>query len=103
MSKVKGCINDTCSAKHKEILFKEDDMFCPKCGQPLYYVCKSCHTKLPDGENKLCVRCLAKKEDRKKNIKVGVGAAVATVSAADRKSTRLNSSHHQVSRMPSSA
>lgn len=89
MAKVKGCINDTCAAKHKKLLFKEDDEFCPKCGQPLSYVCKSCHTKLLDGKEKYCVRCIAKREDLKKDVLTHATAITTGVAAVAKTAPKL--------------
>ena len=65
MGRVKGCINETCIANQKKFTFKEVDDYCSKCGNTLYYVCKKCHTQLPDDSEKYCMRCLAEKQDRK--------------------------------------
>lgn len=54
---LKGCINEECIAKQKKMYFKDSDTFCPKCGQPLCYVCKRCGMKLPDNTRKYCIRC----------------------------------------------
>ena len=63
----------------------------------------------PSGYPKKTTIALAKaiKEGKRCRINIWSGASVGPEIeeelAADRKSTRLNSSHHQVSRMPSSA
>lgn len=54
---LKGCVNEECIAKQKKMYFKDSDTFCPKCGQPLCYVCKRCGMKLPDNTRKYCIRC----------------------------------------------
>ena len=54
---LKGCVNEGCIAKQKKIYFKDSDVYCPKCGQPLFYVCKRCGMKLPDKTRKYCIRC----------------------------------------------
>lgn len=54
---VKGCINEACIAYKSKLHFKDSDQFCPKCGNPLYYVCKRCGKQLPDNSRKYCLRC----------------------------------------------
>lgn len=61
----KGCINETCIARKKKIAFKSDDLFCPKCGKPLEYVCSKCWKKLADGSQKYCIRCQSDIQDKK--------------------------------------
>ena len=76
MGKIKGCGNESCETHKKKITYKESEAFCSKCGSPLVYVCKDCHTQLPDDAKKYCVRCFAEHEDRKdkaKKLAAGVG------------------------------
>ena len=76
MGKIKGCGNEACEAFKKKITYKEAEAFCSKCGSQLVYVCKDCHTQLPDNAKKYCVRCFAEHEDRKdkaKKVAAGVG------------------------------
>ena len=79
MSKVKGCINIQCVAKHKEIRFKEDDSFCSKCGQELVYVCEKCHEPVEEPDKKYCLKCQEeidrKKEQRKEKMDKAVEVA----------------------------
>lgn len=74
---LKGCINDECIAKQKRMYFKESDMYCPKCGKPLCYVCKRCGMKLPDNSRRYCIRCENEMKDERdewgKTIMNGVG------------------------------
>ncbi|HYE83732.1 MAG TPA: hypothetical protein VEG39_16405 [Clostridia bacterium] len=82
MRKIKGCGNDSCEAHKKKITYKQSEGFCSKCGSPLAYVCKDCYTQLPDDCERYCVRCLAKRADRKdkaKKIVGGVGSGVAAI------------------------
>lgn len=70
MANVKGCINAACVAHEKQTLYKDVDDYCSKCGSRLVYVCKKCHTQLPDSSEQLCERCLAEKQDKKdRNLK----------------------------------
>ena len=64
----KGCTNPECvMCKKKEHAHKED-VFCPRCGGSLSFVCEKCHTVLADGSTKLCVTCQAKKDDTTEKI-----------------------------------
>lgn len=79
MKVIKGCGNESCEAHKRKITYKETETFCSKCGKKLVFVCKDCYTQLPNDEEKYCVRCSAKHEDRKEEAKkvaagVGVGA-----------------------------
>lgn len=78
MAKVKGCINESCTAHAKKYHYKASDEFCSKCGQPLSFVCKSCYTPIEESQS-LCVLCEAKKKDRNGKI---IGAAKAAGGAA---------------------
>ena len=51
--------------QQKKMHFKENDLFCPKCGQPLYYVCKRCGMQLPDNTRRYCLRCENELKDKK--------------------------------------
>lgn len=82
MGRVKGCINKVCVANQKKITYKEGDDYCSKCANKLYYVCKKCHTQLPDDSEKYCVRCLAKKQDHKDHALKIVSRTVVTVGIA---------------------
>ena len=73
---MKGCTNITCAAYHKRTQFKKTDDFCSKCGQPLSYVCKKCHTPVDGASIKYCLSCAeemaAKREMMKeKAVKAG--------------------------------
>ncbi len=73
---VKGCLNKECVANQEKKNFGEHYDFCPKCGQPLSYVCKDCRMALEDNSRKYCVRCESKhKDDREQIGKVVVGKA----------------------------
>lgn len=82
MGKIKGCGNESCEAQKKKITYKQSEAFCSKCGSLLVYVCKDCHTQLPDDAKKYCVRCFAEHEDRKdkaKKLAAGVGGGALAV------------------------
>ena len=82
MGKIKGCGNESCETHKKKITYKESEAFCSKCGSPLVYVCKDCHTQLPDDATKYCVRCFAEHEDRKdkaKKLAAGFGGGALAV------------------------
>ena len=80
MGKVKGCVNQSCSAKQNKNKYKETDMHCTKCGQKLAFVCPKCYTVLPENSGKYCIRCAEGKKDTKdKTIKIAgtVGGVAA--------------------------
>lgn len=78
MGKIKGCGNESCEAHKKKFNYKESEAFCSKCGRPLVYVCKDCHTQLSDDTKKYCIRCFAEHEDRKDKVKrIAAGGALA--------------------------
>jgi len=78
MGKIKGCSNETCVAHKKKTTYKESDKFCPKCGNALTLVCKDCKTQLSSDKDKYCLRCHAKRDDKKDKVKIiGGGAALA--------------------------
>jgi len=82
MGRIKGCGNGPCEANKKKITYKETETFCSRCGRPLVYVCRECYTQLPDNTEKYCVRCHAKREDRKDKAKkagVGIGGGALAV------------------------
>jgi len=92
MGRVKGCVNDSCSAHQKHVKYKEDESYCSICGEPLAYVCRDCYTPLPNAKEKYCVRCRAVRDDRrdkvmKKAAKIGTGvvAGVGTVLVGGKK------------------
>ena len=76
MGKVKGCGDEKCVAHKKKIVYKDSESFCSKCGNSLVYVCKDCKTQMPGDSEKYCVRCLAKRKDRKDKMKKAGGGAV---------------------------
>lgn len=88
MANVKGCINAACVAHEKQTLYKDVDDYCSKCGNRLVYVCKKCHTQLPDSSKQFCEYCLAEKQDKTDRTlkKVGViasGAAAVGIAAVN--------------------
>ena len=68
MGLIKGCTNIECGEKHKKVKYKEDDLFCPKCGKELSYVCAKCYTPL-ENAGKRCEKCQQKIDDRKAKAK----------------------------------
>ncbi|HZK61778.1 MAG TPA: hypothetical protein VFC41_06850 [Anaerovoracaceae bacterium] len=81
MGYIKGCGKESCEAHKKNIIYKESEAFCSKCGSPLVYVCKDCYTQLPEDTEKYCVRCFAKHEDSKEKA-MKVGASVVSAAFA---------------------
>ncbi len=82
MKVIKGCVNQSCEAKKKQIKYKSSEMYCSKCGQPLSYVCKKCYTVLPDASNAYCFRHSEEKKDQKDKVKKGAGKAGGIALAA---------------------
>ena len=76
MAKNKGCVNKECTAFTKKTLFDNKNNFCPICGEPLYYVCKKCHTQLEEN-TKLCIRHLEEREDKIDKAKKTGGKVIA--------------------------
>jgi hypothetical protein len=74
MDRVKGCVNEKCIAHEKKVLYEENEEYCSKCGVKLDYVCKTkkCYTFLEKSDGKYCIKCQAKKEDRKDEAKKAV-------------------------------
>ncbi|MBP3446131.1 MAG: hypothetical protein J6K64_02530 [Clostridia bacterium] len=80
----KGCTNPECIQCKKKEHAHKDDLFCPRCGGSLNYVCEKCHTVLADGSTKLCVGCQAKKDDakEKRNDRLGkIGGGALAIAA----------------------
>lgn len=83
MKAKKGCINCECKSYQKKIKYKENEIACPVCGAQLEYVCSECYMRLPNGDNKLCIRCQAVAADNKdRAIEVAKKAGVAAVAVA---------------------
>jgi len=86
MKQVFGCVNENCSNYDKKIRYKNEDVFCSKCGQSLVTVCKKCQMPLPeDMEDIYCIRCQAERDDaaHKRNKVLSVaGVVVAGIFAA---------------------
>ncbi len=88
MKAFKGCTNENCQA-YEKIHYKKDDRFCSKCGCALSYVCADCWKVLETNENRLCISCEAKREQKKeqrdekakKFFAAAGGVAVAAVGA----------------------
>ena len=79
MAAVRGCTNDDCAMKHKKTKFKADDLFCPKCGTKLVYVCADCHEPVEKMNIKYCGQCQEIRntnKERKIAFLAGVGPAV---------------------------
>ena len=73
MGRIKGCVNDSCSAHKKKVKYKENEAYCSICGEPLAYVCRDCFTPISDGKEKYCVRCRAVRADKADKAKKAAG------------------------------
>lgn len=88
MKAIKGCTNPECKA-FKKIHYKQDDLFCPKCGEELSFVCAACGKAMERGDRKNCISCQAEKEqndvrnlEKAKQLVAGALAGVGIVAAA---------------------
>lgn len=81
MALIKGCTNIECGQKHKKVKYKEDDLFCPKCGKELSYVCGKCFAPLEEAA-KRCDICQAKVDGRKEKVKSGAAKVVGVAKVA---------------------
>ena len=82
MKAIKGCINNECVAYQEQVVFKKEEKYCTKCGEPLSYVCKRCHVPLDNDSEKYCVRCTAARQDHVAKNKKKVAGAVGAAGAA---------------------
>ncbi|MBQ9852169.1 MAG: hypothetical protein IJO69_03310 [Ruminiclostridium sp.] len=82
MSVARGCTNDDCAMKHKKKKFKPDDLFCPKCGTKLVYVCADCHEPVEKMTYKYCWPCQKRHNAEKEKRKEAARKAVEIVPAA---------------------
>lgn len=73
---IKGCMNEGCIAHKKKLNYSATDDFCPKCGNPLSFVCKDCRMEL-DGSCSICERCAARRKDKREQLGKEVAAKMA--------------------------
>lgn len=64
MKAFKGCVNPEC-AVYKKKHYKNEDDYCTKCGEKLYYVCADCWKQLDTNKEKYCITCKAIRDDKK--------------------------------------
>mgnify|MGYP001296010961 CR=1 FL=1 len=78
MKNDKGCYNTDCINYQKKIKFPDSDEYCPKCGQPLHYVCinHKCYKQV-EGLNMLCRSCEMEKDAKKDKRNKAIGGAFA--------------------------
>lgn len=85
MKAFKGCTNPECKT-YKKTHYKKDDGFCPKCGNPLSFVCAECWKPMEDGKVKHCISCAAEKEqhraEKRDALKKGGSKVIAVAGAA---------------------
>lgn len=62
--RIKGCWNPLCRSHKKHLKFKSDDIYCPKCGRELVYVCAKCGRMMEDRGRKhtVCDHCIERQE-----------------------------------------
>lgn len=83
--RVKGCPNKKCSMHIEHKKQDSENIFCPKCGTELIYVCARCFSQIEDTNpsHRRCKRCEAemavKKEKALDMAKNASGKAIAAV------------------------
>ena len=82
--RIKGCWNPLCRSHKKHLKFKSDDIYCPKCGRELVYVCAKCGRMMEDRGRKhtVCDHCIERKEANaaaRKEATASVLSAIAAV------------------------
>lgn len=95
MKTTRGCVNKECSDCLNRVHYKKDDVYCTKCGEKLHYVCDDCWTQLEDNNEKYCILCKNKRQDKKdeqkeKIKKVGVVAVgvIGSIGAVAKKAVK---------------
>ncbi len=68
MKAFKGCTNPECKT-YKKVHYKNDDLFCPKCGCDLEYVCAKCWKVMDSNVKRLCISCSAEQEQKNAQAK----------------------------------
>ena len=109
--RAKGCPNPSCENHIKKVKIKASDDFCPKCGEPLIFVCKKCFCEIQDlgMEHTKCTHCMeeaqAKKEQRiemakdyGKKAAVAVGGVIVAVGGTVGKAV-LNKSTNEIAKV----
>lgn len=64
MKAFKGCVNPKCET-YKKKQYKNEDEYCTKCGEKLFYVCADCWKQLDTNKERYCITCKAMREDKK--------------------------------------
>ena len=83
-SRKKGCPNSGCQMNQKKIKQKSSEVYCPKCGSRLVYVCSKCFREIEDisPKHKYCLNCEAVADDRKDRVKEGLKKTAGAAGAA---------------------
>lgn len=84
--RAKGCPTENCVMHTEKVKQSTDNVFCPKCGAKLVYVCKKCFRQIEDIDPKhqICKLCEAKAEEKHRERKEkakAVGARAAVIGA----------------------
>ena len=83
----KGCPNEDCERHQKKVKLAATEVYCPKCGAELIFVCEKCFKEIEDlgPEHRKCALCEAKAEEQREKIKEAVkkgGKYVAAIAMA---------------------
>ena len=93
--RIKGCWNPQCRSHKKHLKFKSDDIYCPKCGRELVYVCAQCGRMMEDRGRKhiICDHCVERKQAKaaaRKEATASVLSAIAAVGNLIAERTSMN-------------
>ncbi len=80
----KACMNSTCRAYTDKLNCTNEDMYCTKCGQKLYHVCKAknCYEILNCDTDSLCIKHRLEQEQKKEQQKEHLQKAKEVVAGA---------------------
>lgn len=88
MKAIKSCVNKECNSYIHKMKYKDEYVYCPFCGEKLFYVCADCWMPLDHSTEKFCPDCQKKRVDKKEENQqkimdksVKAAKAVGTVAA----------------------
>lgn len=79
----KGCWNPQCRNYKKHYKFKSDNVYCPKCGSELVYICSRCGRMMEDNgrRHRICDHCIERKAANAENRKEAVATLLSAIAA----------------------